>query len=249
MDWSDEGIILAVRKHGESSAIVTALTALHGRYVGLVRGGGGRRHGGTLQPGNQVALFWRARLAEHLGNYRVELLRARAAAVLDEPAKLLAVSAACSILDRVIPEHEPVPELLLKLVGLLDAIETASDWPSTYVHWELWLLGDLGYALDLSRCAVSGATEGLTFVSPRTGRAVTAQAASPYQDRLLSLPPFLTRAPGAAPAPGPVDIAAGLGLTGYFLLANVFARPAKNLPAARLRLLDYFQALATKSGN
>jgi DNA repair protein RecO (recombination protein O) len=247
MEWRDEGIVLAVRKHSESSVIVSVLTAHHGRHAGLVRGGSGRRQRGVLQSGNQVAVVWRARLADHLGRYHVELARARAAAVLDDAARLAAVTAACALIERAFPEREPVASAYAALVAMLDAVEASPAWPRRYVRWEMALLAELGYALDVERCAVTGATDGLAFVSPASGRAVTAAAAGPYRGRLLPLPAFLARAEDTATVPA-AEIAAGLALTGHFLAANVFNQRTKPLPAARLRLLDYFHAQATKYG-
>jgi len=233
MEWDDEAVVLSARILGESSAVLSALTRTHGRHAGLVRGGGSRRGRGLLQPGNRVSCRWRARSAEHLGTFACELITATAPSVLDDAARLAAVVSACAVLDATLPERELVAAQHDGLLALLRAVEEDAAWPSVYVRWEVALLADLGFGLDLAACAVTGAREGLAFVSPRTGRAVCAAAAAPWQQRLLVLPAFLTR--GAAPA-GSDEIIAGLALTGHFLRRCVFAEHDRDLPAARRRL-------------
>lgn len=246
MQWTDDGIVVAARKHGESAAIVALLTRAHGRHLGLVRGGAGRRQRGVLQPGNEVRASWRGRLAEHLGAYEVELKLARAAAVLDDPLRLAALSAACSLIDAALAEREPHPALFDAFSILLAALPSGSDWPAIYVRWELGLLGELGFGLDLARCAVTGATEGLTHVSPKSGRAVSAAAAAPYADKLLVLPNFLSAGPPANNLDA--DVAHGLALTGYFLERYVFAHE-RGIPAARDRFVARFSRKATISSD
>ena len=238
MDWSDHGIVLSARKHGESAAIVTLLTGLHGRHAGLVRGGAGRRARGVYQPGNRVDATWRARLAEHLGTYSCELSRAHAADHLHHPLRLLALAAACAILDAGLPEREPHPVLFERLDALLEGLG-ADGWAADYVRWEVLLLSELGFGLDLSACAATGATDDLIYVSPRTGRAVSQAAGAPYRDRLLALPSFLAGQIGAPP--GASDIYDGLKLTGHFLDAHVFAPDDRALPAVRTRLVEGFR--------
>ncbi len=244
MQWTDDGIVVAARRHGESAAIVALLTRTHGRHLGLVRGGAGRRQRGVLQPGNEVRATWRGRLAEHLGAYQIELTVARAAAVLDEPLQLAALSAACGLTDAALAEREPHPALFDAFRVLLAALPGDPAWPAVYVRWELGLLGELGFGLDLARCAVTGATEGLTHVSPKSGRAVSAEAAEPYLDKLLVLPSFLGRGP---PANDPdSDVAHGLALTGYFLERYVFAH-GLGMPPARDRFVARFSGRDTIS--
>ena len=238
MDWSDDAIVLSARKHGESAAIAQLLTRGHGRHAGLVRGGAATRLRGVLQPGNELHCVWRARLEEHLGAYTVELARARAAALLDRRLPLLALSAACAVVETMLPEREPHGPLFDGLIALLDALEESEAWPAAYVRWEVGLLRELGFGLDLSACAATGVTEGLVWVSPKTGRAVSAEAGEPYRDRLLSLPGFLVGEGAAAPG----DIVAGLRLTGHFLGEHGAA-----LPAARDRLVDGLSRSATTS--
>lgn len=234
MDWSDEGIVLSARKHGESAAIVTLLTRGHGRHAGLVRGGAGTRARGLYQIGNRLSVAWRARLSEHLGAWTCELVTPYAARLLDERLPLLALSSAAAILDRLLPEREPHPQTFGGLIGLIEALATA-EWAPAYVRWERDLLAELGYGLDLTECAATGAGDDLIYVSPRTGRAVSAGAGAAYADRLLRLPGFLVRADASAPAGDAVRD--GLALTGHFLGRCARDADAGDLPAARDRLV------------
>ncbi|MDP6573469.1 MAG: DNA repair protein RecO [Rhodospirillales bacterium] len=234
MDWTHDGIVLSARKHGETSAIVTLLTRQKGRHAGLVRGGAGRRQRGVLQPGNLVHAHWRARLPEHLGTLTCELAHAHAAEILHDAPRLAALSAACAVTDAALPEREAHPAVFDGLAALLDAL-VGGSWPSVYVKWELGMLGELGFGLDLSRCAATGSNDDLVYVSPKTGRAVSASAGEPYKDVLLPLPPFLL---DEGMEGGAAEISDGLGLTGYFLERHVFAAHGKALPAARRRLTD-----------
>jgi len=238
MDWNDEGFVLSARRHGENALIVSLLTRDHGRHAGLVRGGASARSRGIYQQGNLLRAHWRARLAEHLGIFRCELAQSIAAAHLHAPLPLLALSAATSLVDAALPEREPVPYLFATLEELL-AVLGAPGWEASYVRWELDLLGELGFGLDLSACAATGAIEDLAFVSPKSGRAVSVAAAQPYRDRLLRLPSFLLNGELQAPPPG--DIADGLALTGYFLKRHVLGDRRAQLPAARQRLVDGFR--------
>ena len=235
MDWSDEGMVIATRRHGELAAIVTLLTRAHGRHAGLARGGSGRRGRGLYQPGNVVAATWRARLAEHLGTWSCEPLHANGVALLDRAGALAALAAACALVDAVLPEREPHGALYDATLALVSAL-AGPAWAERYVRWEIDLLTELGFGLDLGSCAATGANDGLAYVSPRTGRAVSAAAGEPYRDRLLALPPFLVGPEGGPPGPG--DIAAGLALTGFFLARCVFTPEQRPLPAPRTRLVD-----------
>ena len=232
MEWRAEGLVLAVRRHGETAAIIEVLTEAHGRHAGVVRGGAGRRLGPLLQPGAQLDVTWRARLADHLGAFTVEPLRARAAAVLADRAALAGLSAACALLAFALPERAPYPALYARTVDLLDRIAAGDNvWPLAYLHWEMALLAETGFGLDLSSCAVTGARDGLAFVSPRSGRAVSRAGAGDWADRLLPLPACL----GGA---GEGNIAEGLRLTGHFL--ERWLAPAlgdRPLPASRGRLV------------
>jgi len=244
MDWTDQGIVLAARKHGESALIVQLLTRAHGRHAGLVRGGAGRRLRGIYQPGNAVTARWRGRLAEHLGSFVCEPGTSHAAALLDDPPRLAALSAACAVAEAALPEREPHVAVYEGFLALLDALDradrdeaadkSAALWGEVYVRWELGLLSELGYGLDLTSCAATGRNDELAYVSPRTGRAVSLSAGEPFRDRLLALPPFLAgRGPGA-----PAEIRDGLLLSGHFLERHVFAPLDRSSPPARARLLE-----------
>lgn len=237
MDWREEGILLAARPHGESSAIIEVFTAGHGRHAGVVRGGAGRRMAPVLQPGAQLDCRWRARLDDHIGGFTVELMRSRSGAVLDDRAALLGLASVLALLGFSLPERQPHPRLYRRTCDLLDMMAAGgAGWPTAYLRWELHLLDELGFGLDLSACAVSGLREGLAYVSPRSGRAVSAIAAGEWAPRLLPLPGCLIRDAAASPA----DISAGLRLTGHFLEHH--AAPAignRALPEARARLVAW----------
>jgi DNA repair protein RecO (recombination protein O) len=241
MDWRDEGILLAMRPHGETSAIIEVLTAAHGRHAGVVRGGASRKMAAALQPGNGLQLEWRARLEDHIGTFTVEPLRSRAHLLSDRLA-LAGLMSACALLRAALPEREPHPALWSDTLRLFDALGTVG-WTSAYLRWELRLLEDLGFGLDLASCAVTGATEGLVYVSPKSGRAVSAKGAGDWADRLLPLPAGLA-------GDGPLDggaLVQGLVLTGFFLDRGL--RPVlqdRPLPEARSRLIDL---LARSAGN
>ncbi len=234
MEWTDDGFVLAVRLHGETSAIVSLLTRDHGRHPGLVRGGAGRRMRGMLQAGNLVRATWRGRLAEHLGAYVVEPLRAFSADVLRDSLRLAALSAACAVAERALPEREPHAAVFDGLGILLGAL-SGEQWPSVYVKWELGLLAELGYGLDLSSCAATGRNDELAYVSPRTGRAVSLAAGEPYRDKLLALPAFLLGREDEGDSAGIIE---GLRITGHFLERHLFAPHGADLPAARQRLAE-----------
>ncbi|MAG98118.1 MAG: DNA repair protein RecO [Alphaproteobacteria bacterium] len=251
MQWADDGIVLSARKHGETAAIVQLLTRDHGRHAGLVRGGVGRRMRGVLQPGNEVRAEWRARLPEHLGHYTVELTRARAAALMDDPVRLAGLAAACAVAELTLPEREPHVASHGATRALLDALEEGAEiWPYVYVRWELGLLAELGFGLDLASCAVTGSSKNLTFVSPRSGRAVSDEGAGQYRDRLLKLPGFLlgNGAGGDEFNDPKAEIEAGLELTGHFLEHSALRPHDQTLPAARTRLLERFARSTTRSG-
>ena len=246
MEWSDEGLVLSARRHGENGAIATLLTREHGRHSGLARGAHGRTSRGLYQPGNHVSARWRGRLSEHLGNWTCELIAGYAAATMDDPGRLTALSSACAMLEAALPEREPAPRVyadtLVFIAALAEEDGRSRRWPATYARWELQLLADLGFGLDLSACAATGATDDLVFVSPRSGRSVSATAGAPYRDKLLALPEFLMR-PATEPADATAPAAAAavnaaLRLTGYFLDRHVFAPQDRTLPPARMRLIE-----------
>ena len=243
MEWSDTGIVLSARRHGENAAVVSLLTEHHGRHAGLVHGARGRRARGLYQPGNALTARWQARLAEHLGRYTCELVRARASLVLDDPPRLAALAAVCALTEATLPERLPYPQVYGATGRLLDTLEAGARWAEAVVHWELALLAELGFGLDLSACAATGSVDDLAYVSPRSGRAVSRGAAEPYADKLLSLPSFLVRQEDDAAVPAS-DIVAGLGLTGWFFEKHVFGGQGGRMPAARERLIDRLQGEA-----
>jgi DNA repair protein RecO (recombination protein O) len=232
MEWRDEGVILSVRRHGETSAIIEALTAEHGRSLGIVRGGRSRIQRPVLQPGNRVQLTWRARLEEHLGNFTLEPLSLKAGAIMEEPFRLAGLSTLAG-LAQLLPEREPHQRIYDGLLIILDAIEKDDIWPALLVRWEMGLLDELGFGLDLSKCAATGVKQGLVYVSPRTGRAVSAAAGEPYRERLLALPPFLLSSASATPA----DILDGFKLTGHFLARHIFEPRGITAPEQRQRVI------------
>ncbi len=234
MDWSEDGIVVSVRPHGESSAVVELFTRTQGRHLGLVRGGRSKRMRPLLQPGNSVHATWRARLAEHLGQYTLEPAELRAAALMDDPTRLAALTTLMSHVQLVAEReaHERLHDALLIVLG---ALNEDDNWAPLMVRWELGLLEELGFGLDLAACAATGTREDLHFVSPKSGRAVSAAAAAPYKERLFELPAFLRGLP--LPPPGPDAVQAGFALTGFFLERHVFAPRAMAPPEARDRLI------------
>lgn len=235
MEWSDDAIVLSSRPHGETGAILELLTRDHGRHAGLVRGGASRRVKPTLQPGNAVHVQWRARLEEHLGSFTCELARARAGELMDERETLTGLNAFCAMTAAALPERQAHASVFLSGEIVLEAMmaHDTAHWLALYVRWEAGLLEALGFGLDLSECAATGAKSDLVYVSPKTGRAVSKDAAGIYADRLFRLPQFLL---DTAADPQTGDIADGLALTGYFLLERVLTPHGKPMPPARMRL-------------
>jgi DNA repair protein RecO (recombination protein O) len=245
MQWDDEAIVLAARPHGEMSLIVTLLTRTLGRRAGLVRGARRARGRGVYEIGTRVEAHWNARLAEHLGMLRLELVRGCAAELMDDPARLACLAAASAMAEATLPEGEAAPGCYAGLLGLVEALVADRRWAETYVAWELALLAELGFGLELTSCAATGATTGLAFVSPKSNQAVSQDAGAPYRDRLLVLPRFLL---DPAVEPSPADIVDGLRLTGFFLERHVFAPFERQMPAARSRFVDRMAQSATISG-
>jgi DNA repair protein RecO (recombination protein O) len=237
MDWTDEGILLSLRPHGETGAVANLLTREHGRHAGLVHGGSGKAARAALQTGNRLQVTWKARLSEHLGGFSWELAGAFGSAWLHDPLRLAGLSAACALAELCLPEREPHRATFDGLAAVIRGLND-DDWPSLYVQWELGLLGELGYSLDLSCCAASGVTEELSYVSPRSGRAVSRTAGAAYHDKLLPLPGFLLDA-SSGDRHAVID---GLILTGHFLERHVLAPRGKRLPPARSRLVDRLKA-------
>jgi DNA repair protein RecO (recombination protein O) len=238
MEWSDEGIILSVRPHGETGAVLELFTRRNGRHLGLVHGGRSRKLRPILQIGTHVEASWKARIADNLGHFALELRKSYAALVLDEPAALAALTSIAA-LARLLPERDPHPNLFEVTLFVLGYLDEREVWPALLVRWELALLEELGFGLDLTSCAATGATTDLSYVSPKSGRAVSSAAGEPYKERLLALPHFLLgRAPDGVTA---ADVAAGLALTEHFLLARVLRPRDLTLPEARNRLLSYLR--------
>lgn len=234
MEWRDEGVLIALRRHGESAAIIEVFTVAHGRHAGVVRGGGSRRMAATLQPGSQLQVDWRARLDDHLGTYTVDPLQSRAGLMAGR-LSLAGLNAVCAMLHAALPERQAHPALYAATMALLAGMERGIDWPPDYLRWEVCLLEELGFGLDLGSCAVTGARDGLAYVSPRTGRAVSAAGAGAWADRLLPLPQALM---GQGPA-SPAELGQGLAITGHFLRRELADRLRDGtLPPARGVLLE-----------
>lgn len=243
MEWQDEGFVLLSRRHGEGAAILEVMTAAHGRHAGLVRGGGGRRLAPHLEPGTGLDLTWRARLEDHLGTFLVEPRRSRAG-VLADRLSLAGLQSMTALLSFALPEREPAPALYAESLALLAAIEAGGFLPA-YARWELQLLSELGFGLDLSACAATGTTEDLAYISPRSGAAVSRSAGAPYADKLLTLPAFFLD-DRAEEAPAKESLAA-LEATGYFLFHRLCPALGKRaLPPARQRLVDRVAAGARR---
>ncbi|HEY4167395.1 MAG TPA: DNA repair protein RecO [Reyranella sp.] len=237
MEWTDHGIVLSSRPHGETGLVVSLLTRAHGRHAGFIHGGVSRKARPVWQPGNVVEVAWRARVVEQLGNYTGELREPHAARVLDDASELAGLATACAMVDQALPEREPHPAMYEGFRAFL-GILGHPGWPAIYVRLELGLLQELGFGLDLEKCALTGTTEDLAFVSPKTGRAVSRAAAEPYRDKLVALPPFLST--GGLPADAE-ELRQGLDLTGFFLERHVFWPHNKPLPAARARFMETLQ--------
>ena len=240
MQWSDDGIVLGARKHGESGAILELLTRGHGRHLGVVHGGRSTRLQPILQPGNSVHATWRARLDEHLGTFAVEGGELRSARFLGSPLALYGIGAMAASL-RLLPERDPHPALFETALVLLEHLHEPDLAPVLYVRFEVAVLAEFGFGLDLASCAATGQENELIYVSPKSGRSISAGAGEPYKDRLLTLPAFL-RGDAVLEAPSAVEIRAGFALTEFFLRARVFEPRGLDLPEERAR----FVALATR---
>ncbi len=235
MQWSDEGVILSVKAHGETAAVAEIFTRAHGRHLGLVHGGRSRRLRPVLQTGNHIDATGKARLAEHLGHVNVELRKGYAAQAMDDPLTLSGLSSLCA-LAHLLPERDPHPNLFEITLFVLGYLDDADVWPALMVRWEMALLDELGFGLDLNSCASTGAKEDLIYVSPKSGRAVSAEAGEPYKDRMLSLPAFLGK--GRQGPATPADVLAGLELTGHFLETRVLLPREMVMPQARQRFVE-----------
>lgn len=213
MQWTDDAIVLGAKRHGEANAILDVMTRTHGRHLGMVRGGAGSRLKPVLQPGNGLSVSWRARLDEHLGHYTVEPLRLRAADFFSAPHAIYGLGHLAALM-RLLPERDPHESLYDAFERLLDRLIDASAAAPMVVRFELQLLAELGFGLDLAECAATGTTDDLVYVSPKSGRAVSREAGAPYADRMLRLPAFLHDPAREAAAD---QLAQGFALTGFFL--------------------------------
>jgi DNA repair protein RecO (recombination protein O) len=220
MEWSDEGVVLGVRRHGENSAIVELLTRSHGRHLGLVRGGAGARLRPLLQPGNTVSALWRARLETHLGLYQIDGLRLRAAHAFGLPYGAYGITHLAA-LARLLPERDPHEEIFALVEYILDDFDDAVTAAAHVVRFELTMLTVLGFGLDLTRCVATGTTQDLLSVSPKSGGAVSREAGAPWRERLLALPEFLSAPAGRVDVLSAADLSDGFRLTGLFLERRV----------------------------
>jgi DNA repair protein RecO (recombination protein O) len=234
MQWTDDGIVLGVRRHGEGSAIVELMTRAHGRHLGLVRGGTSSRMRPMLQPGNTVTATWRARLDEHLGNYTVEPMRLRASLFLGASHAVYGVTHLAA-LTRLLPERDPHADVYEVLEEILERLDDAERAGSLVVRYEMMLLAELGFGLDLERCAATGGTIDLAFVSPKSGRAVSRAAGEPWQDKLMRLPRFLAGEDEEKPSAR--DVADGFEITGFFLARHLFEPRGLAIPDSRRQFI------------
>ncbi|MEP2428467.1 MAG: DNA repair protein RecO [Tateyamaria sp.] len=237
MEWRDQGILLSTRRHGETSAIIEMFTPDRGRHAGVVRGGTSRKIAPILQPGAQLDVIWRARLEDHIGSFQVEPVRSRAVVAMADRLMLAGLNTVTALLGFCLPEREPHHRLYVQSEHLLDLLEQTDLWPLAYLRWELSLLDELGYGLALDACAVTGQQHDLAYVSPKSGRAVSRDAAGECADRLLPLPDIL-RGIGDG---DDYEVAVALNTTGYFLGRHLaLDRGHKPLPEARARFVEAF---------
>lgn len=230
--WTDEGIILSARAHGENGAVVSVLTRDHGRYNGYVYGAKSSKMRGNLEAGTWVEIDWQSRVSDQLGHFTFEQGKNCAALIMDEPAKLAALLSACALCDAGLPEREGHAGLFHGMMALIDTLKT-DVWAEAYICWELAFLKELGFGLNLTRCVANGDARTLTYVSPKSGCAVSLKEGYPYREKLLALPEFL-KPEGVGDNSD--DVVKGLKLTGYFLEHWVFAHHSAGVPSARTRL-------------
>lgn len=235
MEFAEDAFVLSARAHGDTGAVVDLLTETNGRRAAYVAGGASRKMRPFLQAGARVSVELRARTSDHLGSAKLEPIGEGPSALFDDPLALTGLAAAAAVAQGALPEREAHPGAFLAFEALMGAFAIPAIWPAIFVRFEAGLLEDLGFGLDLSRCAVTGGMDDLIWVSPRTGRAVSREAGAPYADKLLALPPFML---GAQAGLGEGDIRAGLDLTGHFLEQFVFHPQNKPLPPARVWMLD-----------
>jgi DNA repair protein RecO (recombination protein O) len=233
MQWSDDGFVLGIRRHGEASAILELMTRTHGRHLGLVRGGAGSRMRPVLQPGNAVRAHWRARLDDHLGTYTIEPLALRAGGLFSDSHAVFAVTHLAE-LARLLPERDPHEVVFDSLEAIVPHLCDPAACAALIVRFEILMLSELGFGLDLDACAATGSVDELVYVSPKSGRAVSREAGAPWRERMLSLPAFLS---GDADPSGAKDIADGFAMTGFFLARHVLEPRGLPLPDARAHFI------------
>lgn len=235
MEFTEEAFVLSARSHGDTGVVVELLTEAHGRHAAYVAGGASRKMKPFLQPGARVIADYRARTSDHLGSARLEPVGEGPSALFEDSMALTGLAAAAAVAQGALPERDPHPGAFLAFEALMAAFALPEVWPAIFVRFEAGLLEDLGFGLDLSRCAVTGTMDDLVWVSPRTGRAVSRAAGAPYADKLLVLPPFML---GAQAGLGPGDVGAGLALTGHFLEQFLFHPQNRPIPSARVWMID-----------
>ncbi len=239
MNFTDIGIVLDARAHGETHAVADVFTEHHGRWAGLVYGGQGRRQRPLLQPGNEVSLEWKGRGEDSLGHFTLEMAHARAGEAMGDRLSLAGLSAACAVALATLPEREAHMRAYQAMAVLLGALDNIDVWPALMARWELGLLAELGFGLTLDRCASTGARDNLIYVSPRSACAVSAEAGEPYKDKLLPLPAFLRGASVEATLSEAID---ALSTTGHFIETRILHLSDKQLPEARLRVVELLSA-------
>ncbi len=238
--WTDKGLIIALRPHGEGGAVVSILTENHGRHAGYVHGAQSSKKRAMLEIGTDVAIDWQARTSDQLGTYKLEQIKNWSGAVIDHSHRLSSLLSACHLCELALPEREKHTELYHGTCALFEMLPQ-DIWGEAYVMWEIALLGELGFAIDLSTCAAGGDSEDLIYISPKTGRAVSREGGAAYKDKLLPLPDFLKKNNHGSNLLGTEeDLLTGLNLTGYFLEHIVFAQHSKGIPEARLRFHAQF---------
>ena len=235
LEWEDSGIILSVRGHGETGGVVSILTKNHGRAMGYVYGAKSSKKRGILEIGNFVSVHWHAKVQDQLGSFDLELEKSHAADIMDSPLKLTATQSACTLIDKTLAESEKHSGVYEATKALMESF-SGNMWEPTYIFWEIGLLRELGFGLELSKCVATGVVDNLIYVSPKSGCAVSAAAGEIYKEKLLNLPPFLR---GEARFESG-DILDGLKLTGHFLMHRVFHEANKNLPDSRLRFEEKY---------
>lgn len=239
MEWTDTGVVLSARPHGEGHAVVDVFTRDHGRWAGLVFGGSGRKMSPIVQSGNRVKSQWRGRMDDSLGHYALELMSPIAAGLMSDRLSLAGLSAACALSAVSLPERQAHERIYAGLNILLENFDSIEIWPALMARWELGLLGDLGFGLSLDTCAATGDTQDLVYVSPKSASAVSREAGEPYKDKLLPLPPFMRGQTGAVPLSDAID---GLTTTGHFIETRILHLANAGLPEARIRVLDMLKA-------